>query len=47
MQLLVDEIKGRGKSAVVVTHDGRITHFADRTVAIADGRLGTEALAAS
>ena len=47
MQLLVSEIKGRGKSAVVVTHDGRITHFADRTVAIADGRLGAEALAAS
>jgi putative ABC transport system ATP-binding protein len=43
MQLLVTEIKGRGKSAVVVTHDGRITHFADRTVAIADGRLGAEA----
>lgn len=41
MRLLVEEVKERGTSAVVVTHDSRITHFADRTLSISDGRLGT------
>ena len=39
MELLRTEITGRGVAAVVVTHDARITHFADRTVEIVDGRL--------
>jgi putative ABC transport system ATP-binding protein len=39
MELIRREVKGRGTAAVVVTHDSRMTHFADRTVEITDGRL--------
>jgi putative ABC transport system ATP-binding protein len=39
MQLIRDEVKGRGTAAVIVTHDERMTHFADRTVHITDGVL--------
>ncbi len=37
MQLITDEVKGRGTAAVIVTHDERMTHYADRTVHIIDG----------
>jgi putative ABC transport system ATP-binding protein len=37
MTLIRDEVKGRGTAAVIVTHDTRMTHFADRTVHITDG----------
>ena len=39
MDLIRNEVKGRGTAAVIVTHDTRMTHFADRTVHISDGRL--------
>ena len=39
MELLRNEITGRGIAAVVVTHDTRMTHYTDRTVEIVDGRL--------
>jgi putative ABC transport system ATP-binding protein len=39
MELIVDEVKGRATAAVIVTHDRRMTHYADRTVEITDGRL--------
>jgi putative ABC transport system ATP-binding protein len=39
MELIRREVKGRGTAAVVVTHDNRMTHYADRTVEIRDGRL--------
>ncbi len=39
MDLIRGEVKGRGTAAVVVTHDTRMTHFADRTVEITDGQL--------
>lgn len=39
MELIRTEVKERGTAAVIVTHDTRMTHFADRTVAISDGRL--------
>jgi putative ABC transport system ATP-binding protein len=39
MDLIRSEVKGRGTAAVIVTHDTRMTHFADRTVHISDGRL--------
>ena len=39
MDLIRKEVKGRGTAAIVVTHDTRMTHFADRTVEITDGRL--------
>ncbi len=39
MELIRAEVKGRGTAAVVVTHDTRMTHFADRVVEITDGRL--------
>lgn len=39
MERLREEITGRGVAAVVVTHDTRMTHYADRVVEITDGRL--------
>ena len=40
MELIRAEVKGRGVAAVIVTHDTRMTDYADRTVRITDGRLG-------
>jgi putative ABC transport system ATP-binding protein len=37
MQLIRDEMHGRGIAAIIVTHDERMTHYADRTVHIVDG----------
>ncbi|MBX3286730.1 MAG: ABC transporter ATP-binding protein [Acidimicrobiales bacterium] len=37
--LIRDEMKARGTAAIIVTHDDRITHYADRTVHIEDGRI--------
>jgi putative ABC transport system ATP-binding protein len=39
MDLIRTEVKGRGTAAIVVTHDRRMTHYADRVVEISDGRL--------
>jgi putative ABC transport system ATP-binding protein len=39
MELIRGEVKGRGTAAVVVTHDTRMTHHADRTAEITDGRI--------
>ena len=39
MELIRSEMKARGTAAVIVTHDERITHHADRTVLISDGVL--------
>ena len=39
MELIRSEMKDRGTAAIVVTHDDRITRFADRTVRITDGVL--------
>lgn len=39
MELIRTEVKGRGTAAIVVTHDTRMTHHADRTVEISDGLL--------
>lgn len=39
MELIRAEMKARGTSAIVVTHDERITEFCDRTVRITDGVL--------
>jgi len=39
MELIRKEMKARGTSAIVVTHDGRITSYCDRTVQIVDGVL--------
>jgi putative ABC transport system ATP-binding protein len=41
MELIRAEVKGRGTAAIVVTHDTRMTHYADRVVEILDGRLVT------
>ncbi len=37
--LIREEMKSRGTAAIIVTHDERITGYADRTVHITDGRL--------
>ena len=39
MELIQSEMRSRGTAAIIVTHDDRITHYADRTVHIVDGRL--------
>ncbi len=39
MDLLRREIKGRGVSAIIVTHDDRVLDYGDRTVRIVDGAL--------
>jgi putative ABC transport system ATP-binding protein len=39
VHLIRDEMKSRGTAAIIVTHDERITHYADRTVHIVDGRI--------
>ncbi|MFM7536118.1 MAG: ABC transporter ATP-binding protein [Acidimicrobiales bacterium] len=39
MALIRHEMKSRGTAAIVVTHDERILHYADRVVHITDGRL--------
>lgn len=41
MDLIRAEMKSRDTAAVIVTHDTRMTTYADRTVQIVDGRLGT------
>jgi putative ABC transport system ATP-binding protein len=47
MDLLRREIKGRGVSAIVVTHDDRVLDYGDRTVRIVDGALQATAAAGS
>jgi len=39
VHLIREEMKSRGTAAIIVTHDDRITHYADRTVHIVDGRI--------
>ena len=39
MELIVAEVKSRDTAAVIVTHDSRMTRYADRTVTITDGVL--------
>ena len=46
MDLIRSEMKARDTAAVIVTHDTRMTHYADRTVHIVDGRLDAGTLTA-
>lgn len=39
MQLIHTEMRRRRTTAIIVTHDHRVTRFADRTITIDDGRL--------
>ena len=39
VELIQQEMKSRGTAAIMVTHDERITHIADRTVKIEDGHI--------
>ncbi len=41
MELIRHEMKSRGTSAIVVTHDDRVLRYADRVVHISDGVLET------
>jgi len=47
MDLIRSEMKARDTAAIIVTHDRRMTTYADRTVEIVDGRLGAEAATTS
>ncbi|HEY8491809.1 MAG TPA: ABC transporter ATP-binding protein [Dehalococcoidia bacterium] len=42
VEALVAEIKGRGKMGIMVTHDERVTGYADRLLRIQDGRLAAD-----
>jgi putative ABC transport system ATP-binding protein len=42
MELIQTEMKSRDTAAVIVTHDSRMTEYADRTVRIVDGRLAAD-----
>ena len=46
MELIQSEMRSRGTAAVIVTHDTRMTHYADRTVRIVDGVLSDDPVAA-
>jgi putative ABC transport system ATP-binding protein len=39
VNLIREEMKSRGTAAIIVTHDERITGYADRTVHISDGQI--------
>jgi putative ABC transport system ATP-binding protein len=39
VSLIRQEMKSRGTAAIIVTHDDRITHYADRVARIVDGRI--------
>jgi putative ABC transport system ATP-binding protein len=39
VKLIREEMKSRGTAAIIVTHDERITHYADRIVRMVDGRI--------
>lgn len=39
MELITSEVKSRSTAAIIVTHDSRMTRYADRSVEISDGRL--------
>ncbi len=39
VKLIRHEMKSRGTAAIIVTHDDRITHYADRVARIIDGRV--------
>ena len=39
MELIVSEVRARDTAAVIVTHDMRMTHYADRVLTIVDGTL--------
>lgn len=39
VSLIRQEMKSRGTAAIIVTHDRRITHYADRVATIVDGRI--------
>jgi putative ABC transport system ATP-binding protein len=41
MELIGREMRSRGVGGIFVTHDTRMTHHADRTLEIVDGRLQT------
>jgi putative ABC transport system ATP-binding protein len=43
VRLIREEMKSRGTAAIIVTHDDRITGYADRTVHISDGRIAAAA----
>ena len=42
MDLIVTEVRARQTAAVIVTHDMRMTHYADRTLTIMDGHLQSD-----
>ncbi|MDZ7674809.1 MAG: ABC transporter ATP-binding protein [Acidimicrobiales bacterium] len=43
MELIRGNVKERGVGGIMVTHDARMTHHADRTIEIVDGRLDVPA----
>lgn len=46
VEMLSQEVKARGKAAIMVTHDERMLSLCDRVVRIVDGKLAVESLVA-
>ena len=42
MEMMTELAHERGRAVVIVTHDSRVLHFADRIVKIEDGAIATE-----
>jgi len=42
MELLTGLARARGRAIVVVTHDSRVLHYADRIVRVEDGEISTQ-----
>ena len=40
MEVLLNSVRSRGASLVIITHDARVAAYADREVTVRDGRVG-------
>ena len=40
MEVLLNSVRSRGASLVIITHDARVAAYADREVTVRDGRIG-------
>lgn len=44
MEVLLESVRSRGTSLVIITHDARVAAYADREVTVRDGRIGPGAI---
>ena len=46
MEVLLESVRSRGTSLIIITHDARVAAYADREVIVRDGRISVGALSA-